>query len=323
MSGIIGLALSVSTYALAQDAEPLAPKVTPGGVVAAHYGYILTDGEEGYNEFALDRAYLQLDGKVNDTFSARIIVDASRAADATHRVFVKNAYIEAKEALGPVTVQAGVIGTPYLGQYDDFWGNRYIAGGLAEEVGVLAGADLGASLSAKHAEGKLDWNVAVLNGEGFNNLEIDAGKTAQGRVTFNPMAGNEGMTLPINGFVSYAGDATDDTPAITYAASVGFQIPVLRVWGEFLGRAEDGVSGMGYSATVVGRIPDVVDVILRYDHWDPTGDVEGDDVNKLIAGIDKDFNSHVGRALTYERGWSGGAPDAPTHGVFVHTALGF
>jgi hypothetical protein len=81
--------------------------------------------------------------------------------------------------------------------------------------------------------------------------------------------------------------------------------------------------GFGYSATVMPTFPDVLNLIARFDVWDPDADTMNDDRRKIIAGVSHDFLKKVSAALTYERTTQEAEPDAPEHGIFVHMQAGF
>ena len=278
---------------------------------------------------------VRADARLSKRFGARIMLDADRmkATDAAgapldtkYRVFVKQAYLEAKDLAPGVTVRAGMIETPYTGFYDGFWGNRYIRESFASNQKLLETADLGVGAWGKHAGGRVDWNVSVLNGEGYGKLEDDAGKAVQGRLTLDPLAGRQQggkMALPITGFVSYDTDAAAKTTTLTWLGAAGFAMPQVVAWAEVLGVSEAGVDGLGYSATLNPKLPKVAGIVARYDHYDPDTATPDDANTLLVAGVSRDWLDKVSTAVTYERAWKDAAPEAPTHGVFVRVQAGW
>ncbi len=327
---ILALAFSL---ALADDADkPAFPIVKPGGVLFAHYGYSLTDGTDGYNEFAVDRAYVRADAQITRRLAARITLDADRlkATDASgalldtkYRVFLKHAYLEVKEVLPGIKLRVGMIDTPYTPFYDAFWGNRYISESFAKNQRLLETADLGLAVMGEHGKGLVAWNLSLLNGEGYGNVEVDAGKAVQGRVTVDPLAPSGKQGLPITGFVAYNTHAATDAATLTWAAATGYKMQYILAWAEVLGRSEDGTSGLGYSATLNPKLPGVAGLVARYDHFDPDSSADDDGNTLLIAGLSRDWAEKVSTSITYERGWTEGTPDAPAHGVFVRMQAGW
>ena len=107
----IPLCLSLVSVASAADPAkdakaPDAPSVKVSGVLFPRFSYDLSDGAEGYNEFALDRSYLVATAKMSDVFGVRLTLDANRlkpvevapdtevVVDTRYRVFVKHAWLE-------------------------------------------------------------------------------------------------------------------------------------------------------------------------------------------------------------------------------------
>ncbi len=327
------LALTVS-LAHAEDAPPKFPVVKPGGVIFARYQYDLTDGADGANAFAVDRVYLRTDVKMSERFAARITLDADRMKplelgdgtsatfDTKYRVFVKHAYLAVKD-LGPLELRAGMIDTPFTPYYDNFTGNRYIVKSFADNAGLLDTADLGVALLGDHGDGLVDWNLSLLNGEGYGKVEVDAGKSVQARVTVDPLATMEDRDLPITAFAAYSGHPTTGEPTFVWAGATGFQMPELLVWAEVLGTSEGGVNGLGYSATLNPRLPKIAGLVARYDHFDPDTATADDGTTLLIGGVEKDFLDKVAVAVTYEREWGDATPEAPEHGLVVHMQAGF
>ncbi len=319
--------------ALAAEApEEKLPVVKPGGVIFAHYGYDLAEGADGANEFAVDRVYVRADAQISRRLSARVTLDADRlkATDAAgnpldtkYRVFVKHAFLEVKDVLPGVKLRAGMIDTPYTPFYDAFWGNRYLTESFAKNQKLLETADLGVGAWGEHAGGLVDWNVSLVNGEGYGKLEDDAGKAVQARLTVDPLAKREGLAMPVTGFVAYDTDAAAATTTLTWAGAAGFAAPYVVAWAEVVGRAEDGVSGLGYSATLNPKLPKVAGLVARFDHYDPDTATADDANTLLLAGVSRDWAPKVSTAVTYERAWTEAAPDAPEHGVFVRMQAGW
>jgi hypothetical protein len=310
------------------------PDTKVSGILFAHYGYLLTDGSDGYNEFGLDRAYLVAESKLSGHLATRLTLDADRlkattlpddsevTVDTKYRVFVKHAYLEGRWESYGLKTRGGIIDTPYAPYYDKFVGIRYVIESFPKQNKVLETADIGAGLWGNHADGLLDWNVSLLNGEGYSKPEIDEGKAVQARVIVDPLAKGE-MNLPITGFVSMNGQPSVGDPIITAIGAVGFKQDYLVAWAEYLLVMQGDLSGGGYSATLAPKAPDVGGLLLRYDHFDPNADADDDASDTIIAGVTHDFVEKVSLAGTYERITPEATPDAPGRSVFVHMQAGF
>lgn len=333
---LIPLAWS-STALSAESAESgKPPAFEVNGVIYAHYGLDLTEGAEQANSFDIDRVYFGGKKKLNDDLLVRVTLDVGREKsqsidvtdstgastevsvpeDTKIRAFVKFAYLEWATPLAGVKTQFGAVPTPYTGFYDKFWGYRFASKNFTDEYKVLDSADLGVNALGKHGNGLLDWQVSFINGEGYGSPEVDAGKAAQARITVDPLKDGKSGALPITGFVSYAG-APDGDPTLVYLGALGYKMEYVIVMGEYLGVSEGDTASSGYSGTVVPRIPNVVDLIVRYDHLDPDTSTDDDAETRMILGLGHQFFKGVNATCQYERTTAQSAPDLPEHGAFL------
>ncbi len=122
--------------------------------------------------FALDRAYLGYDYRLNDQWGARIVYDMGRGDDASlQRIgYVKNAYLNYRR--GALSLQAGLIGTRAFALQEKAWGHRYVAKSFMDENKWASSADLGIVAEYRPA----DWlaaDLSIFNGEGYKHLQAD------------------------------------------------------------------------------------------------------------------------------------------------------
>lgn len=306
-----------------QDARPA---VEMSGKLFAHYKYDLSEGADGYNEFGLDRAYLRADGTITDRLSTRVTLDANRlsdpAVDTRYRVFVKHAYLEWKTGMKGVKGQAGVIETPFGPMLDDFWGHRYIEDNFPAVAIKLATADAGIGATGKHMDGMVNWGAVLVNGEGYNKLEVDSGKQAQVKVTVDPMAGNKELSLPITGFVAYAFNPNDASQLIA-SGVIGFDQKFFTGSVQALFNQQYDVNGFGYSVVALPRVPKVATLVFRMDHYDPNTEADDDASTKLIVGASHNFHKKVAVAGTFQQTSYEATPDLPSQGVFLNMLAGF
>lgn len=316
----------------APAADGAKPVVGVGGTLFAHYGYDLTDGAEGANAFDLDRLYVEAKSNLEGPFAFRFTLDVGRQKeqvltlpdgsvvkvpeDTKIGVFVKYAYLEYKTPIDGVKVRAGVAPTPYVGFYDGFWGHRFITKAFTDEYKALSSADIGVHLVGSHADKLIDWQFAAINGEGYGSPEADAGKTGQLRLTVDPLKDGDSGSLPITGFISYEG-VPDGDPVIVYAGALGYDMKYLLAWAEYVGQMQGDASAMGVSGTVMGKVPDIINVFGRVDRWDGDTETDDDAEMRIIGGISRELIPGSFLAATYERTTVEVAPDLPEHGVFV------
>jgi hypothetical protein len=335
----------LSLAAFAADSPPAThpeeqpPTVKVSGLLYAHYGFDLTEGQDDFNSFDLDRTYLRLDAKLTDQLSTRLTLDSNREdsqtvalADGTEvdvpgdsrlRVFVKHAWLSWK-ASDAFELKGGMVDTPFLPFTEAYQGLRWTARTFLDDNKLESTTDLGVMATGKVAEGRFSYGVGVYNGEFFSKPEVGSGKSVQVRLTVDPLAGGERkISLPISGFVDENLHEDPVGPALTWAGDVGFAHPNLLVQAQVAGRSQDGVSGLGQSFQLVPRVPDVGYLYTRLDHWDPDGAAADDGDVKVIGGVGHDFFTKVSLGVQYEQTMYEAADATPVRGVFLRTQAGF
>lgn len=317
--------------AIAGEAPPL-PQFD--GLIFMQWGIDVSEGKDLANALDVTRAYFGARQDVGEHVAARVLIDAGRGPDAGKQwVFVKNAYAEWKDPAPGVKLQAGMIGTPYIGYAEKFWGQRYAQKAFADEYKLLSSADFGLGASGSHAGGLLDWHLVAVNGEGYGKPEVDATKTFQARVSVDPLAKGGKLNLVLTGFGSYGTAAADIDPdtdgkqvgdaTLQYAGALGFRMENLVVWGEYDGRQVGDATTAGWSATLMPRAQKVGAVYARYDHFDPDADAADDATDRIILGVSHDFAKKVGLAVQYDRAMPEASPETPAHGVYLKAQAGF
>ena len=307
--------------------EDPTPKVVPpqhevelSGIVFLHYGLDLTEGSSLFNEFALDRAYLTIQGKLGDDLAVRFTTDVDVPDNAKMRPYVKYAYLEWKEPLPGIKVRLGAAGNGYVGYYDKLWGKRYIRNQFTDAFKIVDSSDFGVHVLGAHKDERFTWQASVVNGEGYGSPEVDAGKTGQLRLSVDPLPGKENK-LPITAYVSY--DVGGEDPTLVAAGALGYKAGKMMAWAEVVAQLQGDTAGLGYSATLAPHLLDDVALIARYDHWDPDSAADADGRDTFIAGVSHDYYKKVSMALLYEGTISEADDSVYSHGIFVRTQAGF
>jgi hypothetical protein len=318
---LTAIAMPLSS-AQAEESE-FTPSIKVGGIIYANYHYDLSEAAEPNNKFEVNRVYLNFKAKMTEDFSARVTTDVgtikSYDADEKIRPFLKYAYLEYNNFAPGMKLRFGAAGTGFIGKHDKFVGQRWIAKALTDEYKILSSSDLGIHLIGKHMDGLIDYQVSVMNGSGYGKKEYDDGKAAQLRMTVDPLSGGD-MSMPISAFISYDVGAGSHA-AMVAAGSVGFKNELGTAWGEFVFTSADDVTGMGFSATLLPKIPSVGNLMARIDRTDPNTEVDDDAVMRIIGGLTHDFAKKISVGLIYERSMPEVGVDS--HAVFVKTQAGF
>ncbi len=296
------------------------PSVKVSGVLYANYGVDLSEGADFANAFDLERAYLRADGTVSDAWRVRLTLDSNRQkdaevevpdglggsstvivpADTRLRTFVKHAYLEwrSPEAKG-LRVRGGIVDTSYIGVEEDVMQLRWVGKTALDQLKIEDTADFGITGGGKHAKGLVSWQAAILNGEGYTNPEVDAGKALQARFTLDPLASGKKAQLPITAFVE-ENLHTGADPTLTWAGGIGYKQTGVAAYAHVFGQSEGAISGLGQAIAVSPEVPEVVRFLARLDRWDPDGATNDDGEMRLVGGVLHDFAEKVSLGLTYE-----------------------
>lgn len=328
---LLPMFLTFAAPALAGEGPP--PPVVDG-LLYVQYGVDLSEGKNLTNSFDGSRAYLGVREDFNDHVAARILLDAGRGADNTKQwVFLKNAFIEWKDPFPGGEVQGGMINTPYNGYFDRFWGHRYAAKSFTDQYGLLSSADLGIGAQGTHAKGMVDWHAVVINGEGFAAPEVDATKTAQARVSIDPLAAGGKQNLVVTAFGSYGTAPPDTDPTkegnqegdstLIYTGALGYRMDYFLAWLDYTGRSTGDLAASGYSAMIMPRVPKVGALYARYEHFDPDQEAGKDATDRILVGVSHDFYKRVSLALQYEHTMLEAVPDTPVLGISMRAQAGF
>jgi hypothetical protein len=136
-------------------------------------------------------------------------------------------------------------------------------------------------------------------------------------------AGGE-MSLPFTVFASKdVYTLEDEEGTTTLVGSAGFDHDVVTIWGEYVTTDDGESNGAGLSATVVGKVKDMANLVVRYDRWDPDTETEEDAHTVVRTGVTHDFMKKISAGVMYEITTMETFPDEPFKGVFVRMQAGF
>lgn len=162
--------------------------------------------------FDLKRFYLTFNQQFNKMFSARFRTDVEKFGGASghpnaYSVYVKNAWVKAKFN-NAFALEVGLADMPWIPYVEGLYGYRYVEHTLADRTHYATSADLGVQALGKLANGKIDYQLAVVNGSGYHNLHRSKTVDFSGRVGFHP---TNHITFAIGGKVGKRGQGSYGT----------------------------------------------------------------------------------------------------------------
>jgi hypothetical protein len=192
-------------------------EVHPGLEVFAQFAHRITRAPTGdtsaFNQFDVPRVHASLDGAWQNVH-ARILLEAVRSAGEGALIGVSgdSLVVRVREAFAAyrffdlLEARAGVLPTMNVTELDGTWRMRPITASPLELSGLATAADLGAMLKSDLPQ-KYGWlGVAMYNGEGYTQRELNRGKTVEGAAEIHPLP--QGQLLPFAVYASYTAGST-------------------------------------------------------------------------------------------------------------------
>lgn len=175
--------------------------------------------------FEILRAYLGYNYNFSSNFSGRVVYDVSNAENqkpSAMTAFLKIASLEYKTDL--IKLDFGMIGTKMFKLQETIWGKRYVYKSLQDEYDFANSADLGASVDFQILP-QLSFDLSVLNGEGFRNIQMDSTALTGLGLTFEPI---DNLFFRV-----YADRMKKESAQISYITFVGYKGKNISLGAEY------------------------------------------------------------------------------------------
>jgi hypothetical protein len=273
------------------------------------------------HRFGVDRGYIIIRHRLTDRLSGRITPDVSvdREGDGEGDLEVRLKYAFVEYLLPEFaiftepSVEFGLVHRPWLDfeehvNYYRVQGTMFLerndifnSGDYGITLFSLFGGVLGEQYQAKvnsRYPGRFgSVAIGVYNGGGYHAIEKNADKSLEGRLTLRPLPDYlPGLQFSYQGI--YGTGNTEGKPDWTANLlfvsweSVHLVVSGQYYWGRgnMRGTAVDengeAVEQHGYSVFAEGRLANrKLSVLARYDYFDDTPDVDGAEIQRLIAGV--------------------------------------
>lgn len=145
--------------------------------------------------FDVKRAYLGVDHKFNDIYSANLTIDfaanpngngnnANGVAGTTAATYIKKAYVQAKFS-DMLTLRGGAADMPWIPFAEDMYGYRYVEKTITDTYSFGNSADWGVFALGKFYGGLLNYSVAAVDGGGYKNPARSKSMDFEGRFNVN------------------------------------------------------------------------------------------------------------------------------------------
>ena len=266
------------------------------GYAQSGFNYTHLDGEDKAS-FDMKRVYIWASARITDRWSFLFMHDLSTTVQEFYTDYrftnnkaltvrlgqFKNA-LSYENSLSPTSTEA-------IDVYSE--SVTFLTGcGSDPLMGVNYGRDLGLAVFGETTDGKLGYEVQVMNGQGINKKDGNKEKDFIGRIKYSPA---KGLNLIVSGQIGrghaiansiYNPDIKEGDNYRRNRWTVGFDYksPAINVRGEYLeGKDKDALSRGAY---VSGTVPlcKGIDFVGSYDFFNFNTDL-GMDQHKVIAGL--------------------------------------
>lgn len=287
-------AATMTTGTLAAQAP--APTLSVSGVGYAAWTMNIS-GTQHANAFDVTRTYLNFNAKFTGGVSTRVTPDIYRNPDGSLGYRLKYGYVAYAPGAAKVTYKFGLIQTPFISRDEDLWDYR-MEGQVAAELytgiaGGMSSADFGISADTKLANGRLDLNGGIYNGETYKKPEGDLRKDFMVRGSFllSPTDDNSPTGgFRVTGFGSF-GKPTGGGDRNRYLGEVSYKTTRFTLAGEYLSMQDSlaatpaPVKSAVISLFGVYHLPNSkIALIGRWDSFDPDTKVSNNKQTRVIAG---------------------------------------
>jgi hypothetical protein len=257
--------------------QPAAPTVSVSGLIFGNYQYHLSGANKEFNQFLLDRAYVNVRATVSERMSIRVTTDVFQSGDQNGwTIRAKYAYLQydfLERAGWTGVARAGMLHNVMVEQVEQFW-PRFMSPVTLERSGGFASADVGAATLVTLPSRWGELYAHVVNGPGYTRRETDRFKDFAARLTLTPLAGRvsgllsglsispwfyEGATAST--FVRGGGGGAiapigSGLPRDRYGVIAGIRDPRLTIGGE-IARMHTVTDALGPGPAVTRVVSDV------------------------------------------------------------------
>ena len=292
-TAMAALAAVTMTGGLAAQGTP-APTVSVGGVGYAQYNYNLS-GTRHNNAFDMTRTYINVTAKFAGGVSTRATSDIYRNADGSLGYRLKYGWVAYQPNAGKVTYKFGLIQTPWVSREEDLYDYRMQGSIGVDRNKIMTSADFGLGADAKLAGGRLDLNLAIVNGEGYSKPEGDQRKDFQVRASYRLASSDDAGPyggLRLSGYAGI-GKPTTGGERNRFIGMLSYKTTQYTVAAEYVS-TKDSTTGPAAVAETKGSLISAfatyrltgskVGLIGRVDIYDPNTDVGNNKNTRIIAG---------------------------------------
>lgn len=313
---LTGISMAVAfSFITTSSAEEV---IEVSGRIYTSYLYDLSENAGDFNEFNLERLYLNFKKKLSERIRTHVTTDIYRTSNGRFDLCVKYAFLQFDNVYPGGNLRVGQLPLPWLGFVESIWKYRVVSKTIADLEHKLTSSDLGLGLSGSLAKGVVGYAVSFVNGEGYTAPEVDKYKTGHARLTWSPLINQDGFFKKFR--LSGGGTYEEDMQRINGLLSLENRYGMVGI--EYLMSRDNSVGGTGYSVFGFLNLPYRLAILGRLDSFDPDIDIKLDSHSLLICGLGWEFYKKSFVTIDYQlTSYETVIPD--TKKVFAHLKVDF
>ena len=249
--------------------------------------------EENFNGFQFRRIYFTFENNLNPDIKVRLRLEAETEKTTSSSLispFVKDAYLEWANLIKYHKVVLGLSSPPTWALSETVWGYRSIEKTIMDYRKIRSSREMGVGLKgAFDLENRYNHHLMIGNGNGYKGPEDDKYKLFMYSFWVVPV---EGLTLEVYADYERTTMSLDKANDIVYKGFAAYEQPQFTIGVEGFQQSmknDDidtkslGVSLFGSAIPMPGT---KFKVFGRFDYWDPDTDIENNEENFIIGGLD-------------------------------------
>lgn len=306
MKNLFVLILSVllfSTFTSAQE------KVKIHGLTFGDFFYNASSHDpslKDINGVRINRIYFTGDFTLSDQFSSRFRLETDQIGSGGGKnefgVMVKDAWLKWHNIFSGSDLVFGISPTPAFDVSEGAWGHRYLEKTIMDLNHIVGSRDMGIDLKGKLDEsGTVKYWIKLGNNSG-NKPEANKYKRYYGMLEFSPSSkflitaygdyasaapkldASTGTMVDNNGFVG-ALFLNYKEKGVFSIGLEGFTRSIQNNFAKTAGASLQSQSSHGISVWAYANLSETVQLVGRFDTFDPNSDVSNDGKSLILAGV--------------------------------------
>ncbi len=298
--------LIISGFALAQEVQKEKPSLSSSiHLRLSGYAQVLySRWEDGVDSFQMRRARLSLAGEITRKIRFRLQADAVKSPTLVDAQVDFEFSPSAGLRIGQFYVPFSRENRTSSSELETIFRSQVVEQlAPSRDIGSR-GRDIGAMLYGRYSF--VEYMAGIFNGSGMNKTDTNDKKDFGARVVFEPV-----RFLSIGGSLYYGRHSETVGSSAVRRNRAGIESSLswgdLSFKGEYISGQDDLTSKSGwYLQGAYFLSPKTVQVVLRFDSYDPDRDVASDRLDLLTLGLNWYFTDKTKLQVNYQYYWTEG-----------------